>query len=282
MCFKKKEDNPVVVEPPSIHHDFVPPVVVNPDVEALKAFYADNDIPNLAYRKGAAFTGDFGLTEGWGANFTPGYVRIHTGVDRAHGGTVAYNNTTVNDIVICPFNFDTSDFLIFGPTESYGSMVILISKKYGFDFRIAHMNPDKDIIPWSLQQFKSHQLFKQGWLIGSAGTYGYSTGAHTHTEMISLGEHCDIFEQLLKQQYGEEANKEYTDDDILDGYRKQAAANPKTSPYVSWSDDQIRADWVNQKKARNAMFINKYKSIFYWSAGEYHTRYASNLLFSGL
>jgi hypothetical protein len=266
----------------NVHPDFVFTKAVTTEKDLLVKFKTENDLTKLVFRKGAAFTAPFGLADGWGSKFSPGYVRVHPGVDRAGGGSIIHNDITINDIVICPLNFDESDYLYYGPTTSYGTLSIFINRKYGFDLRIGHMNPVKNFIPWSLQQLKSHKPFGQGWILGSAGTYGYSTGAHTHTELISLNDDCDVFEQMLTEKFGEDVNKEYTDEYIISEYKRQATAYPATSPYVNWTNDQIRRDWISLKKAKNVVFINKYKYIFYWTDGKHHTRYATNMVFEGL
>lgn len=98
----------------------------------------------------------------------------------------------------------------------------------------------------ALQQFKAKKPYKQGWLIGSAGTYGYSTGNHI--------------------------NKEYNDERIIMEYRKR----PK---YEGFTDGQILENWLLQKRIK--AFINDYKIGFYWGNKAY-TRYASDKLFKGL
>jgi murein DD-endopeptidase MepM/ murein hydrolase activator NlpD len=271
----------------NVHHDTMlieeqRRVTAAASADLLKQFKEENNAENITYRKGAAFTADFGISEGWGENFIPGYIRIHPGVDRASGGSVEHAGKTIKDVVISPFNFDSSDYYLYGSNASYGFLVILKCTKYNFDFRIAHMNPNNSFIPWSLEQIKAKKAFGKNWILGSAGTYGYSTGDHTHTEMISMGEHSDLLEQLLVNQFGEEINKEYTDEFIIGEYRKQAVAHPKTSPYVKWTDDQIRKDWITQKKNKGVIFINQYKYIYSLGNNKIYTRYASNKVFKGL
>jgi len=266
----------------TVHHDTILAEQRKTAVNNLiQQFAQENETDNITYRKGASFTADFGISEGWGENFAPGYIRIHPGVDRARGGSIVHDGKTINDVVISPFNFDSSDYYLYGPKASYGFLVILKSTKYNFDFRIAHMNPNNSFVPWSLQQIKAKKAFGKNWILGSAGTYGYSTGAHTHTEMISMGDHSDLLEQLLINQFGDDINKEYTDEFIIGEYRKQGVAHPKTSPYIKWTDDQIRKDWITQKKNKNVIFINQYKYIYSVGSKTY-TRYATNKVFKGL
>jgi len=257
------------------HHDYIAPKITQRDKELLKQFKDENriEIDDWHFRKGAPYTAYFGIEDGWGENMEPGYIRIHQGVDRARGGTVEHGGKTIDDIVICPFNFDESAFWDLG-NKSYGSLIFLTSRKYQFDLRIAHCHPTKDVIPWALKQFKAGKPYKQNWLIGSAGNYGYSTGAHTHTELVSHDEASEVLELLLLEQHGEKIWREYTDDEVVAEYRKR----PK---YKGFTDGQILEDWVNQKRRRGVFFVNPFKSCFYWK-GKPFTRYSTNLTIPGL
>jgi len=276
---------PVIPEKPKggdmNHHDYVTPRITIHNKTLWKQFLSENgNFENFHYRKGAAYTADFGIENGWGDNFAPGYVRIHHGVDRARGGSITTRGKTINDIVMSPMNFDSSDFIDYRD-KGYGTLVLLISKKYQFDMRIGHMDPNKDFIPWSLQQFKLKKLFNQNWYIGSAGTYGYSTGAHTHTELVSHDESCEILELMMLDRFGEKIYKQYTDEEIVAFYRKQAVDYPKTSPYVDWTDGEILQDWINLKAKKNIFFINSFKSCFFWREKPY-TKYSTNMVLKGL
>jgi murein DD-endopeptidase MepM/ murein hydrolase activator NlpD len=260
-----------------VHHDYVTPKFTSDDKALLKRFLDEHDnFKEFHYRKGAAYTCNFGIAEGYGPNMVEGYVRIHQGVDRAGGGTVG----RISDIVMSPMHFDSSGFVDF-KGKSYGSLVFLSSKKYAFDMRVAHMHPENDIIPWSLQQFKNHNPFQQNWLVGSAGTYGYSTGAHTHTELMSHDESCEVFELMLMDKFGDAIFKEYNDEEVVSFYREQARRFPRTSPYNGWSDGQILNDWTNMKRRKGVFFVNKYRCCFFWNNRAF-TRYATNEVLKGL
>ena len=280
-----KPSVPAIPEEPEddnmTHHDFVAPKITSLDKDLYKQFLEDNgNFEDFHYRKGAAYTAQFGIEQGWGENMTPGYIRIHPGVDRAHGGEVVTGGKRIRDVVMSPMNFDSTGFIDYHG-KSYGTLVFLTSKKYGFDMRIAHMDPNKDIIPWSLQQFKLEKPFNKNWYLGSAGTYGYSTGAHTHTELVSHDEACEVLELMLLERWGEKIYKQYTDEEIIAYYRKQAKTYPETSPYVDWSDGQILADWTSLKAAKNVFFINGFKECFYWNNKPF-TRYSTNMVLKGL
>lgn len=268
---KSKEDKKQGDDNMPTHHDYEPPRIKKEDHKLLEEFKEENKIEEDSwhFRKGARYTAYFGISNGWGPNMEPGYIRIHPGVDRAGGG----EQSGIKDIVMCPFNFDSSDFIDY-KGRSYGSLVILASKRYQFDLRIAHMHPKEDIIPWALKQFKAGNPYKQDWLIGSAGTYGYSTGAHTHTELVSHDEATEIFEIILKEKYGDSANKEYSPEHIYKEYLKR-------EKFKDWKESDVMDHWLGLKKKRGAFFINDYKMCFFWN-GKAYTRYSTDKLFPGL
>jgi hypothetical protein len=238
----------------------------------------DFKFSELGFRKGARNTCPFGISEGFkyiNGKMVWGYVRLHTGVDRAGGGT--YKD--IPDIVQIPFDFDKSRIYEYkdknGKWTGYGTLISLINTKYQFEMRIAHMDPLNDIIPWSYDRLKKGLSFKRGWLLGSAGTCGDSSGAHTHTEFLSLDDSCEVFDILLEEQYRDKSLVEYTKNDILKEYRKYKY-------FKNSSDREILKDWEAVKAYRGAMFVNKYKYKYQISNGTKFTRYASNLLFGGL
>lgn len=265
------------------HHDYIKPKEINDSKvkELLEKFLEENsNMPD--WRMGAKITTQFGIAEGWGPKWEDGYIRIHQGIDRARGGTYRTKTSAISDIVICPFNFNRTKWYEYidkkGNPYSFGTLVVLYADEYDFCMRIAHFYPDK-IIQWSKNEFKKEHPFKQGWLIGPAGSYGYSTGNHTHDELVSLDESTEIFEELLYQKYGDEVFKGYTDEEIIQYYRFMAETYPKTSPWVNASDKDILRDWAEQLSTKKVYFINKYKAIFSWDGKTRHTRYSSEKLF---
>lgn len=228
---------------------------------------------NINYRPGARLTCAFGVAEGFkyiNGQMTWGYVRVHSGVDRAGAKT----QKDIPDVVISPFNFNRTRYQDFDG-RIYGSLISLINDEYSFEFRIAHMHPDNDIIPWSLDQFLDGNRFMRDWYLGQAGTYGDSSGAHTHTEVKSLDEKSETLEILLNEKFGEEALKEYTPQQVIKEYRKY-------DKFQNASNDTILRDWEEWKKIRRAHFVNKYLYRFTDFDGRPKTRYSSYLLFNGL
>ena len=255
------------------------PVAIDRDREKLNKFLENYDpnknfkFENVNYRKGAGITCAFNLAEGYtyiNGKMTWGYVRIHTGVDRAGGGVV--NN--IKDIVLSPFDFERSAFTDYRGT-GYGTLVQLFNDEYEFEMRIGHMHPTLNILAWTLNHLKRHDPIKQNWIIGSAGTYGDSSGNHTHTEFLSQDEECEILELLLRQQYGDDILKEYTDDEIYNFYQTQSYFKGK-------SRQECLENWQKLKKDRQVYFSNKYMYKAKGYDGKFHTWYASNYLFGGL
>ena len=234
---------------------------------------------DLDYRKGAANTCSFGISEGYkviNMKMEWGYVRLHTGVDRAGGSQYTFKNgNVINDPVICPFNFNRSNIIDYNNT-GYGSLIQLFNDEYEFEMRIAHMNPVADMIPWSLERIRQGLSFEKGWVIGKAGTYGASSGEHTHTEFLSLDHSCEVFDILLEEKYGVAALKEYTSAEVVRLYKKQ-------KHFKTADTNTILKDWAEVKTYRGAMFANKYKYQFSaYGSPIVRTRYSSNLLFNGL
>lgn len=261
----------------------LPPVVQEPTIISLdhrkfEKFMSEYDdgtmnFPDLNYRKGARNTCDFGLAEGYrmqNGKMVWGYVRLHSGTDRAGGAE--YKG--IKDIVMCPFNFQRSHIIDYGD-KGYGSLIMLFQDEYDFEFRIAHMHPQYDIIRWSLGELKAGRPFKRDWFFGKSGNYGASSGAHTHTEILSRDERCEVLEILLEEKFGDKILKEYTTGQILNFYRKQ----PK---FQNASDRVILDDWTQIKEIKKVHFANKYLYRYTDWRGNLRTRYSTKLLFNGL
>ena len=275
MIMRETKTNPI--DTPHVQHKTFP----KRDEELFKQFIKTYDSGNLEFntinfRKGAVITGTFGIAEGYkmiNGKMEWGYVRIHQGVDRASGGLITVQGETIRDAVLSPFHFDRSWFNHYGD-YSYGTLTQLFNDQYQFEMRIAHMALD-DFIPWSLKQFQKRKGFGRDWVIGQAGTYGASSGEHTHTEFKSLDEECEVFEILLLNKFGEEVLKEYSSEEVINSYKKY-------QHFKNASNTEILSDWQEIKKVKNILFANKYLVRYIDWDGTKKTRYASNLLFNGL
>lgn len=226
---------------------------------------------NINYRKGAPITGRFCLEEGFrvldNGELEWGYVRIHSGVDR--GGGKTYKNTS--NVIMAPFDFDSSRFEDFNG-KIYGTLVVLISKIYGFEFRIAHMFPDKILV---IEKLKNNWSIAKDTIIGPTGSYGVGSGVHTHTEVKSLEERAPILEKLLEKKFGTEIYEEYKPNDIVDFYKKM-------SKFKDASFEEVFNDFEEQKEKRRCYFANRYLYRYVDFDGTKKTRYSSELLWNGL
>ncbi len=241
--------------------------------EFINKYDANNNLgfDTVNYRKGAAITDRFGLAEGFkildNGALSWGYVRIHTGVDRASGGKL----NGIENVVISPFDFESSRFEDY-KGEVYGTLVVLISEKFSFEFRIAHMYPEKILI---LNDLKNNKPITRDTIIGSAGNYGISGGIHTHTEVKSLEEKSPVLEKLLEKKFGIDIEKEYKPEEIIAFYKTMV--NFKNSSY-----DEVFNNWEEQKETRKCFFINKYLYRYVDFDGKNKTRYSTELLWNGL
>lgn len=286
---KKKEEKkpkPVLSKPKMTEQDEGHPQfeIKKSDRQLYDKFikeYGDSDLkfPDLQFRKGAPITCEFGISNGFkyiNNKMEWGYVRLHTGVDRGGGASESFDwsDGPIENIVKSPFNFEESNFIDYG-NKGYGTLVMLFNLKYGFEMRIAHMDPKKDFVSWTLKQLKNGNKIGRNWVLGSAGTYGASSGIHTHTEFKSLDEMCEPFEILLQEKFGTKVKKEFSSADVVRLYRKQ-------HHFKNASEDDILDDWQEVKKHRGAIFVNKYLYRFVDFDGKIKTRYSSELLFNGL
>jgi murein DD-endopeptidase MepM/ murein hydrolase activator NlpD len=242
--------------------------------------YSPNDLlfNDIDYRRGARISGHFGVEEGYTmVNGEPVFdtIRIHTGVDRS--GNFNKKGETIENIVISPFNFNRSNRIFYGDKISYGNLVQLFSDDYEFEMRIAHMNPDKDILPEIKFKLDKKQAIKRNEILGKSGNFGLSGGIHTHTEFLSLHGTCKTFDDLLVKIYGvDEVFSEYTKIDILKMYQNK-------QKWIGKSAEEILANFENLKKERGIISINKYKYQYKESVTNIiRTRYSSELLFNGL
>lgn len=231
----------------------------------------------VLYRKGAPITCRFGIAEGYrvvDGEAIWDSVRLHTGVDR--GAT----NKAKENVVYTPFDFDRSEFHHYGSNHVYGSMIRLFNETYGFEMRIIHMNPESDISSNVLPLLESGKGLPRNTLLGKAGNYGFSYGAHTHTEIVSVDEKSTVLDEVLWLQYGMNAGVSYEEDRsaICDMYREFEYWQAK-------SDNQIFAHFMDQLEKRRVVgTVNDYKMEFkdWYSNYLIRTRYSSARLFNGM
>jgi len=249
--------------------------------EFLKEYDDDGSFTfsKINYRQGARITGSMGLEEGYtiqpDKTLVFDTVRIHTGVDRS--GVYDKNGSRIRNVVYSPFNFNRSNSILYGPGISYGYLVQLFNDSYGFEMRIAHMNPNSDIVPEVKLILDQKGPIAQNLFLGQAGNFGISGGVHTHTEFLSIGNTCDAFDELLRTKYGPDVDtKDYSDTDIYMAYYNKALWIGKTL-------NEMKDHFNSLKAAKKITLLNKYKFIYEDpSSGLIRTRYSSEYLFNGL
>ncbi len=225
---------------------------------------------NLQYRKGAPNTCKFGLAPGYSqvdGRMVFNTVRIHSGVDRAKGNT---------GIIYSPFDFDLAVFNDYGIDHTYGSLLRLFNFKYRFEMRIVHINP-QDLHPTLVNALNAHTGVKRNSIIGQAGTYGHSSGIHTHTEIVSLDETNIIFDVILKTKY-KNTDKNYSFEEVKTFYN--------TTELFKDSNPLIMKSHLDSLLSKRNIVgtFNDYKYVYKdWYYGfKIHTRYSSQNLFNGM
>jgi murein DD-endopeptidase MepM/ murein hydrolase activator NlpD len=229
---------------------------------------------NIKFRPGAIFTCDFGLTERYKiirGEMVWGYPGIHRGVDR--GRSSIHSDGHLNPI-FCPIDAYTSGFKDW-QGRIYGTDVYFYHRA-GFRIKVSHMYPDKIEI---LDKLTSGYSIKSGEYVGPIGSYGMSTGDHSHTEIESWGiggqwlESCDILDQFLRLKYVD-ADVYITDEQIINLYY----SCPMIDVQQGWTIKNIKDDFSNLMISKNITFLNRYK-LQMRSKGRITTLYNSHTLF---
>lgn len=238
----------------------------------------DLNFNKVDYRRGARITCHFALEEGYtvqkNGELEFDTVRIHTGIDRS--GIYGNQGQRVENIVVCPFNFNRSSRIYYGPKTSYGNLIQLFNDDFGFEMRIAHMDPANDIVPSIKEKIDNHKGINRNEVLGRAGNFGISGGLHTHTEFLSINDTCKVFDDLLFKKFGEVIFQEYSKIEILKVYQNKKLWIGKTA-------QDIFDHYEKLKLERGIISMSKYK-YQYKEAGtnNIRTRYSSELLFNGL
>jgi len=231
------------------------------------------------FRQGARLTGEMGLEEGYtvqeDGSLLSNTVRIHTGVDRS--AIYNQNGSRIRNVVYSPFFFNRSNAIFYGPKTSYGYLVQLFNDYYGFEMRIAHMNPDVDLLPEVRKKLENKEQIEKIEFLGQAGNFGISGGAHTHTEFLSIKETCSTFDEILLQKYGDASLAiDYTDVEIYMKYKDKALWIGKTL-------DKMKDHYKMLKEQKFITMMNKYKFVYKDPSTQLiRTRYSSDFLFNGL
>lgn len=244
----------------------------------LKEYNTDLRFDKIDYRRGARITCHFGLEEGFtkqpDGSIVFDTVRIHTGVDRS--GIYGNQGQRVENLVISPFNFNRSSRIYYGPKKSYGNLIQLFSDDYGFEMRIAHMDPTGDIVPDVLAKLDKKLAINQGEVLGRSGNFGDSGGLHTHTEFLSIDDTSKVLDDILYRKFGDVVFQEYSKIEVLMTYQKK-------QQWIGKAADQIFEHYEKIKKDRGIIAMSKYRYQYIESGtNAIRTRYSSEYLFNGL
>jgi murein DD-endopeptidase MepM/ murein hydrolase activator NlpD len=227
------------------------------------------DFPNIVFRPSAPFTSQFGLTERYEIAEVDGVKKMVWGYPGIHGGYDRGGITPIHS----PFNFGSSGFYDFGGRD-YGSQILLYHK-HNFRLMVAHCYPDEIYLKGRLQ--KGYAIAK-GSKLALPGSYGNSTGIHTHTEIEAWGYHgqweetSPVLDWILETKYGEEARIPLTDAQIIE-------KGGRCTMMID-DDDNVILGYVKKLlKFHRIVFINDYKFIYENSVGRRSTKYNTKKLF---
>lgn len=282
-------DSSNIVHEPYEFQERVPDKVTEGE-KLLAQFKALYDLPgeNLKFgkinpRPNATLTCPFGLENGYkivDGMMKWGYVRIHQGIDQVQADDKTYSWGDIPDAVLAPIDGDRSALIDYGDTL-YGTLSRIYADTFGFEFRIAHINPNVKTRkaneagpynPWTLKQFKKGLPITRDWAMGSAGSYGNSSGAHTHIEVKSLGETCEMIDALLKEKFAD-SEIAFTSQQVISAYKRQ-------HHFKTATDAAILEDYSKLTSSKKVIFLNRYKCRYVDFDGTIKTRYNPILAFN--
>lgn len=177
--------------------------------------YGGLNFDNVKFRPGVAFTTAFGLDNTFDA------FRIHNAVDRGNHGIESSKNP-----IYCPFDAEPEWFSTYG--GGFGSMLRL-KTPYGFEVRIMHMNDVEPVV-------KQGGIIPAGTLIGYAGNKGVGTATHTHLEVVSYEETCELLDSILLDKHSEDAvHREITLKDAVRYIKDNELKADYDAPGAAWN-----------------------------------------------
>lgn len=237
----------------------------------------DYSFVGVKFRAGAPFSVSpdgtpcvFALGEGFrhaNGSLTWGHARFHLGTDRAAGE------------VFVPFDADRVVLYDDGGLI-YGTQLRLISEQWGFEVRIAHMDPRAgDIDAVTMLATRQNQGILRGIRIGQAGCYGIGAGKdarHTHTEVVSIGTKSSLLDDILVARFGQAVGAEYSRAEVVGEYRRHAH-------FVAETDEVIWHDYERERRDKGLLWCNRFRALRWDShAGRNATWYSSALVFDGM
>ena len=214
--------------------------------------YGGLEFTNVTFRPGAPFTVGFGFDKTFNA------FRLHNAIDRGNLGKDPEKNR-----IYAPFD----NYATWQPEADggFGSMLTLTTE-FGFEVRIMHMEDVAAPIK------NSNARNAAGAFLGSAGNKGLSTGIHTHVEVISLRETCELLNSILSDKFSDAViRKFYTEQDAIDYILKHGLTEDAADPAAGWRRE------IAKRRIRS---INQYCCIRNdYKDGKLKTFYNSQALF---
>lgn len=216
--------------------------------------YGGLSFDNVKFRPGVAFTTPFGLDNTFNA------LRIHNAIDRGNKGLRLENNPVYNPFECTPIWY--SEY-----SGGFGSMLRL-KTEYGFEIRIMHM---EDVSEEVKDAVASNSKLAPGVLLGYAGNKGVGTAVHTHVEVVSTENTCELLDQILLSKYDSEiVHKEVTLKDAI-VYMESRNIADKDPPAAAWRREI-------QKRGISALYTyHCYRTDYH--TGQLKTFYSSQAVF---
>lgn len=182
------------------------------DSKQFKKEYGFPLFPKIKYRGDAWVSCEFGLN--WYT--TPGgqkKFRIHGGRDR--GSTSKHDRSVVTRDILCPLNshIEWIPEINAPGYKAFGTLMILKPIDCDFEIRIGHIS-EEDINPKVMDILENGGIIPAGMYIARCGTEGYSTGYHTHTELVSTGTRSEILDGIIAE-LGFDPKENITDSDVI-------------------------------------------------------------------
>ena len=150
---------------------------------------------NVSFRKGAEFTLDFGIYIDYGNKVVQSFkdvdlyfsdnrrIYFHCGVDRGD-----YKRQNIFNPFAGYGHFYTN-------VPGYGTVLVILPISADFVVRIAHIHLSQEI----LEMIKDHEIIPANAFLGSISSEGTGTGAHSHTEIVSIYETSEICDYIIEK-----------------------------------------------------------------------------------
>ena len=190
-------------------------------------------------------------------------LRIHNAVDRSNPGGNVY----------VPFEGNVKLEIRPWMRDNFGSLLIFRPKHTDFEIRIAHFDPNH--FTNEFHEELKNAYCHAGTCIGPAGSWGLSTGPHTHTEVVSISDTSLMLDYIIDQ--------------LIDRTPYEKIEKVITNPWVMWKredeedPEQIETDFVNELNRKKIKELTNYRCRRYdYLDSMPVTFYNSWMVFNGL